>query len=654
MMPIMQEYLPAKDSNAVTESLKMVDKADIYILILAYRYGYIPDGYNTSITQLEYQRAIEQKKTRLVFLMKENQANAAQDGELAEKIKKLKEFRKLVSKDRVVGYFDSPEDLRSEVIDSLSQHREPEPESVHFFSDIPAPPEPYIAHPYTLLQSQDLIGREDELGLLSDWITRAQPKLSAAQIFSVVSIGGMGKSAFTWKWFNEIAKQYTSSLNGYIWWSFYESDASFSNFIIRTLAYITKTKIGEIEKLEPTRREDFLLQILKNKKYLIVLDGLERILLAYARMDAAHLSDEDLDSKKDTKHQAIEGADNIESRFLISTRLYPSILQDNVTKKARHGNEILFLKGLKDEDAIKLWRTFGVSGDQKSLKGLFNTFDNYPMLIRSLAAEIANYRKAPGDFEKWHKANSDFNPFQLPLVQVKSHVLSYSLKGLSKIAYRVLHTIAAFRTPVVYDILASLLVGESKILKNEKLLDQELMDLEERGLIGWNRGGNRYDMHPIVRGVTWSGIDTREKKDIYTAMESHFESIPSKSNWEQVKSVDELTIPIEHYNTLIRLNSYDRAYTLFYDSLNSVTNYKLNANRLRIELLEALFPEGVKGVPTLTKSFEQAFTLNALALSYDCYGQPLEAMNVYNILVSKLERDNDEHNLSICLSNLHE
>jgi len=43
--------------------------------------------------------------------------------------------------------------------------------------------------------------------------------------------------------------------------------------------------------------EDRLLRLLDEQPFLVVLDGLERILLAYARLDAAHLADDDLDER---------------------------------------------------------------------------------------------------------------------------------------------------------------------------------------------------------------------------------------------------------------------------------------------------------------------------------------------------------------------
>ena len=44
-------------------------------------------------------------------------------------------------------------------------------------------------------------------------------------------------------------------------------------------------------------REALLLRHLNEKPYLFVLDGLERILLAYNRMDAGYLADDEYDKK---------------------------------------------------------------------------------------------------------------------------------------------------------------------------------------------------------------------------------------------------------------------------------------------------------------------------------------------------------------------
>ena len=82
---------------------------------------------------------------------------------------------------------------------------------------------------------------------------------------------------------------------GRFWWSFYESDAYFENFVIRALAYVSRSTPDEVRKLPTPERETALLQILDREPHLLVLDGLERILVAYARMDTAYLADDDYD-----------------------------------------------------------------------------------------------------------------------------------------------------------------------------------------------------------------------------------------------------------------------------------------------------------------------------------------------------------------------
>ena len=158
----------------------------------------------------------------------------------------------------------------------------------HYVSAIPDKGEPYIAHPYTLLQMKGLIGRKRELGVLTDWVSK--PEYKNIKIFNIVAIGGMGKSALTWTWFNEIAPQETK-LAGQVWWSFYESDATLENFVTRTLAYVSGCSLEVLKDMPFVEQQNALLNALNNEPYLLVLDGLERILIAYARQDAVFLSD---------------------------------------------------------------------------------------------------------------------------------------------------------------------------------------------------------------------------------------------------------------------------------------------------------------------------------------------------------------------------
>ena len=75
-------------------------------------------------------------------------------------------------------------------------------------------------------------------------------------------------------------------------------------------------------------------------------------------------------------------------------------------------------------------------------------------------------------------------------------------------------------------------------------LDAALTALEDRGLLGWDKRANRYDLHPIVRGVVWSGLDDDAKADIYGTLQVHFEAMPTIDE-DEVESLEDLTPAIE-------------------------------------------------------------------------------------------------------------
>lgn len=708
IFPIGMENLPARDADAIRVSIEMVDKADIYIGIFAWRYGHKPKGHDTSITEMEFNRAVERGIPILVFVISKEHALTIEMVETdKEAQQKLAELKERASAGRGRREFKSPDDLRGEVIHALSDLNQRTQEDsgetaapdFHPPNIIPEAPEPYIAHPYSLLQTKDVVGRQAELNLLTDWVTTNNQVPADTRIFNLVAIGGMGKSALTWKWFNDIAPNEMPGLAGRMWWSFYESDAHWENFIIRALAYVSGQSEKDVRELKSPDREGQLWSILDKEPFLIVLDGLERILLAYARMDAAQMLDDDLDAQtaheemmfagipeniRETylqKHRLRQCVDSNAGRFLrrlttvrashilVSTRLYPAELQTN-TAQPWPACVVRFLTGLSDDDAINLWREFGVTGSRDQLLKIFKAFGNYPLLIRALAGEIAEYKPAPGNFDKWISDNPDFSPGDLDLKNAKSHVLEYALRSLPNEHRKVLHTIAAFRMPATWDTLRELLV-EQKVIKptikktakgakssvtkpcpNDQALDLILTELEDRGLVGWDKKANRYDLHPIVRGVVWQALDGKSRKGIYSDLQTYFNAVPRPPNYLEVESLEDLTPAIELYQSLIGLERYQDAFVLFRDHLNHATLYRLSASRQRAELLERLFRDGIENLPCLETAGDQSYTLTTLALAYLFRGDPGRAVPLFRRSVEIYERENDATYVAVALTNL--
>jgi hypothetical protein len=265
--------------------------------------------------------------------------------------------------------------------------------------------------------------------------------------------------------------------------------------------------------------------------------------------------------------------------------LFPSELQ-TITGLEVPGCCAVSLKGLAVEDAISLWRRMGVSGDDRTLGALFDTFERYPLLIRALAGEVARFRPAPGDFDRWRVMNPGFNPYKLPLVQVRSHVLAFALQGLNPEARQLLNTIAAFRAPTDYQTVAAIFAQQ--VPKGSAIqLDEVLTELEDRGLVGWDKRFNTYDLHPVVRGVVWESLDVTAQSNVYEAVLSHFQSVPNPVAERQY--VSESKPAIEQFGSLVGLKRFDAAVDFFVGRMMRQIDFEISsALGLKKQLVEAV------------------------------------------------------------------
>ncbi len=545
---------------------------------------------------------------------------------------------------------------------------------------LPSPPEPYLAHRYTLLQTRDLVGRNAELDLLTDWVSNPDGENFQARILNMIAIGGMGKSALAWKWLREVASSKMRPLAGRLWWSFYEHGATFERFVIQALAYALGRSATDVRRMSQHEREEQLLEILDQRPFLVVLDGLERIMIAYARLDAARMMDDDLDQKTanfvaETMDLPASAADSFvgqhrlrkaqdpragaflrrllhvrASRLLVTSRLYPAELQDPFTGHPTPGSTPYFLKGLRGSDSLKLWRSLRIQGAGHEIYPILDLVEHHPLVIRALAGEVACYRQAPGNFNRWLADHPDFNPAGLTMVQVRSHVLSFALRSLSSTSNRVAQTIAAFRMPAHYDTLRAVLVATARSLGGEEDLDHALADLEDRGLVGWDRNSNHYDMHPLVRGVIWCGLGSGDRHDVYEDLRAHFESIPAIYQY-QVVNPEMLTPAVELCHSLIHLGRFVEAWHVFYTRIDDTILEHLNSHQA-VHLLELFFPSGTDHPPPLEKSGQRFEVMYRLATAYRANGQLAHAGMMFRRLIQDCEDADELSSIGYALGDL--
>jgi Domain of unknown function (DUF4062) len=656
-IPRMMEILPAADATPIETSLALIDDADVYVGVFAGRYGYVPPGQSKSITEMEYDRAVERQMPRLIFVMDPAHPIVDSQPESVEAKERLADLVSRIRESRFFKTFRSPDELHLQVLHaimSLCQAASSAPST-------PAPrqarPQPFIAHPYPLLQTPGVVGRGRELSDMNLWFVPKDNQSSATAVFALVAVGGSGKSALAWDWFRSASA--TAGLDGSIWWSFYEPNASFDRFVRSALEYAADIAPADIGSLSESQAAETLFATLEQGRLLVVLDGVERLLLAYAGTDNGELLHQELDTEVllAGPHQTEPSAGHLSadryrratnpdvgaflrrladlpaSRVVLTSRLYPRDLE-TVGGVPVAGVTRYELSGLTPDDAVLLWTSLGAKPDDTGLPALLSMIGYHPLLIQVLAGTVAKYPPAPGNLDRWLADHPGFGPFDVELRARTSHVLAVSLRDLDGHVWQVAKLVAGFRRSVDYGRLAQILVGEGPYLtgfprefRDASRLDDTLTELQERGLVGRDDGASAsFAMHPIVRGVIWSAVSEHESFDISRAAAcSHLLAwIGEPADSAALQAPDEA---VEFTALLARLGLRRLAWTVYEATLHGELSAEGDLTS-GYDLLAAIFPSGMVDVSFLAGPHERMRAARLLAMVLGGVGRTRQAEEV--------------------------
>ncbi len=522
---------------------------------------------------------------------------------------------------------------------------------------IPPPPTPHVAHPYPL--QDNFTGRVRERGMLTKWLTGDNHGVMA-----LIALGGMGKSALTWVWVHRDVlgldppglaadpPEVTGACRvpgpdrpeGVLWWSFYERDARFEAFLEEALTYAGGGGVDPSAIPSVHEKVIALVHLLQQRRFLLVLDGFERQLRAYASMGAAYEGDAvaegaEGDQLACTDPHAAEFLRRATSmplrgRVLLTSRLMPRELEG----LAGYRHEAL--ERLNPADAVAFFQGQGIKGTPAEVEAACEAYDYNPLALCLLSRLIVKDHRQPGDIQVARRLDV------VPELKGKArhHILEVAYDALDEPKRELLSRIAAFRGPMGYESLAIL-----NTLGDESAFDAALDELIDRGLLQRDREHRRYDLHPIVRQYAYDRLS--DKEGTHTQLREYFEAIPAPEKRE-VEQIEDLTPTIELYHHTVRAGGYDQAQRLYRDRLSRPLYYRFAAYRTCIELLRALFPDGEDRPPRLDDEYWQSWTLNELGMAYACFGRPRDAALMYRRANEIPERLGNKLNLGIGLGNL--
>jgi tetratricopeptide (TPR) repeat protein len=535
---------------------------------------------------------------------------------------------------------------------------------------LPVPPSPYLAHPYPL--QENFTGRIHERWMLNEWFTTDQ-----RPILALVAMGGMGKSALAWAWLqrdvlglslpgmtpqspgvaDDCGVPEAMRPEGVLWWSFYEPEASFAAFLDSALAYVSKGEkdLAGLSAHDKTRE---LVNFLQHRHFLVVLDGFERELRAYASLSAVYQGDAVAEDSQDDYRACTDihaayflrwtAALALKSRVLLTSRFLPLDLDDLAGCRRED------LTAMDPDDAVTFFHAQGVKGTRAEIQVACEPCGYHPLTLRLLSGMIANDPTQPGDID----AVAGYDLID-DLVARERHILAMAYDALRPPLRELLSRLAAFRSPVEYEVAALLSPFEGK-----RDLGHAFSELSDRGLIFFDQERWCYDLHPIIRAYAYDRLNDKER--IHRQLRDYFAAVPLPEA-DQVNSLEDLAPIIELYHHTVCAAQYDEAIELFHDHLADPLYYLFGAYRTEIDLLCALFPDDPRlvarplaevamrpeiGLPRLKDPSAQAWTLNALASSYTCSGQPYQAIPLLKMHNALQERLGDLSSLSIGLGNL--
>ena len=129
--------------------------------------------------------------------------------------------------------------------------------------------------------------------------------------------------------------------------------------------------------------------------------------------------------------------------------------------------------------------------------------------------------------------------------------------------------------------------ASESVVRADAQLDVALLDLEQRGLLWWDRSSNTYDLHPIVRAHVHDELEERDRISANERVRDHFQALPPE-DVATAQSVEDVRRTIAIYRALVGAGQHAAASGLYEARLDDVLMVRLGAYATVVELVGEL------------------------------------------------------------------
>jgi tetratricopeptide (TPR) repeat protein len=493
-LPVVQERFPSdprKLSDFLTDEVR---KCDAVVCLMGPRFGEAPaaGGALRSYTQMEYDTARQLNKDVYVFVAAPGcPLDSAEPETEAKRCLQQEHLASVQRRDQsICKLFAGPEELRAHVIRLLPvlvRSRQPRywvqsAQSYSFFA-----------------------GRAAELEQLTLAATGDGPCAIV-----VLGVAGQGKTTLVWEWFSQHCPDVFA---GAFWCPAEANQYTFDMFVDLALAYLMQGKYEKRSFPAVQTRVRMLLQQLEDRPCLLVIDGLEKWLRAWAQHGAGPRSAEEADGR-------LGGHDGLDlflgqlfavsggSRVVLTSRVLPTVLAAAPHAVIPVLDEVAQarLRGLDDAAAVALLRRLGVRAGDGELLAAVRGFENHPLSLTILGKLAA--RKYGGSIEHFRGGQRTIAEDDrlrvllqemeqaLPSREDSAHLLDLLSHFIETPSYG---AFAGFLGWVALTEAHAALASRPVLHLDDDALREGLAVLDDWSLITWDRASDALHLHPLLR-----------------------------------------------------------------------------------------------------------------------------------------------------------
>lgn len=412
------------------------------------------------------------------------------------------------------------------------------PKQKHSWNNAPAP-------------FNEWVGRDDSLRAVTNaWIE------SKTKIISLIGFGGEGKSSLARQWVDNLLKNNSLSMpEGIFWWGFYERP-NVDEFFESVLRYMSGENLEFLQKFSSSiARAHFLAAMLYGGRYLLILDGLEKVQLRgndYGSLASVSMRE----FLKFLAHP-----DN-KSFCLITSRAPVIDLEEYVTYV--HQN----ISGLSLIEGCSLLEKLGVKGSSKELETVVEEWKGYALALTLIGSCLSDL--CSGNISYFNEISKSLD--KEDRYDSIHRILNYYDQHLNEMQKDFLTIFSLFRLPVDEVTIRGVFqnISENETLNvvisslNDDRFNEMLASLKKCKILRYDHEKRHYIMHPLIQRHYSQLLEDEETKFlvIHRRIKDYYlnlTDIPIEPTLEDMK------YPIEAIHHACCSNEYDNAWKIYTD-----------------------------------------------------------------------------------------